>query len=166
MSKPSKMDELLGGLMAAAPARATTSLSSPVHPTAPQRQTRAQQDLKQAVQGVGQLESASGGVKKNYIRRVKQFPALVMTVGLAQALAFSAEKAGKDNDLGEAHKKVLEHVAAVLEVSDALRAVQAASTADYLHMTRRVLAAWTYYRRFAVSLLDPEGKLQAEDQGK
>lgn len=169
MSKGGKAGDLMGDLMkremtpaaTPAPARAAPSSGAQTSPD----QTRAQQDLKQAVQLVGQLEDASG-VRKNYIRRVKQFPALVMTVGLAQALAFSAEKAGKDNDLGKAHSKLLEHVAAVLGVPDALSAVQTASTADYLHMTRRVLAAWTYYRRFAVSLLDPEGKLQAEDQGK
>ena len=125
-------------------------------------QTRAQSDLKQATEAIRLLERQSEGVKKNYIRRVKQFPALVMSVGLAQALAFSDEKAGKDNDLGKAHKKLLEHVAAVLEQPDALAAVQNAETAEYMHMTRRVLAAWVYYRRFAVSLLDPDGTLQKE----
>ena len=130
-------------------------------------QTRAQADLKRAVEDIRRLEAQSEGVKKNYIRRVKQLPALVMTVGLAQALAFSAEKAGKDNDLGRAHKRVLEHVASILNVPDALSAVRDAATPDYLHMTRRVLAAWVFYQRFAVSLLDPNGELQAQggDEG-
>jgi CRISPR-associated protein Cmr5 len=125
-------------------------------------QTRAQQDLIRAVESIRPLQGQGKGMKKNYLSRVKQFPALVMTVGLAQALAFSAEKAGKDNDLGKAHGKLLEHVAAVLEKPDALSAVRDASAPEYMHMTRRVLAAWVYYRRFAVSLLDPEDKLQKE----
>ncbi|ADI14785.1 type III-B CRISPR module-associated protein Cmr5 [Truepera radiovictrix] len=127
-------------------------------------QTRAQADLKRAAEAISSLQRQSDGVKKNYLSRVKQFPALVMTVGLAQALAFSAEKAGKDSDLGKAHQKVLEHTAAILGVSDALAAAQNADAAQYMHMTRRVLAAWVYYRRLAVSLLDPEGKLAAEGE--
>ena len=130
-------------------------------------QTRAQQDLKRAADHIRLLESSPAGVKKNYIRRVKQFPVLVMTVGLAQALAFSKEKASKTTDLAKAHRALLDQVGDLLRVQnpniqDSVDAVQKATTAEYLHYTRRVLSAWMYYRRFAVSILDPDGKLQAE----
>lgn len=127
-------------------------------------QTRAQVDLARAAEAVSALARQSDDFKKNYLSRVKQFPALVMTVGLAQALAFSAEKAGKENELGQAHRKVLEHVAAILGVPEALAAVRNAEAHEYMHMTRRVLAAWVYYRRLAVSLLDPEGRLAAQGE--
>ena len=126
---------------------------------------RAQEDLKRAVHDITALGNQSDGVKKNYIRRVKDFPALVMTVGLAQALAFSKEKATKTNDLGKAHGLLLQHVAGILNVTDAVEAIQQAKTLEYMHHTRRVLAAWVYYRRFAVSILDPKGTLQEEGEG-
>jgi CRISPR-associated protein Cmr5 len=139
-------------------------------------QTRAQQDLTRAAEAISALGRQSDGVKENYLSRVKQFPALVMTVGLAQAVAFSVEKASKTSDLGKAHRHLLNHVYAVMHPEakgepvnldtgagreSVLELLQNASTPDYLHLTRRVLAAWVYYRRFAVSLLDPDGKLAA-----
>lgn len=129
--------------------------------------TRAQDDLRRAVQDIQSLghPTVSVGVKKNYIRRVKDFPALVMTVGLAQALAFSEEKSTKGNDLAKAHEKILKHVASIMGLPQGQKALDKindaqTTTADYVHYTRRVLAAWPYYRRLAVSMLDPHGDLQ------
>lgn len=144
-------------------------------------QTRAQVDLQRAAEAISALGRQSDGVKKNYLSRVKEFPALVMTVGLAQALAFSTEKAGKNSDLGRAHRHLLNHVYAVLRPETKGNPVnldngsgketvlnlirdETTDAAEYLHMTRRVLAAWAYYRRFAVSLLDPDGKLAAQGE--
>lgn len=134
----------------------------------PKPQTRAQQDLRLAVINISALKSEDDKVKASYIRRVKQFPALVMTVGLAQAVAFSYEKAAKGNDLAKSHELMLKHVAAVLDVKDSDKIhehIFSASTADYMQMTRRLLSAWSYYRRFAVSILDPEEKLKGDDEG-
>ena len=131
--------------------------------TAPAKlKTRAQEDLKLAVKNISAMGGEDDDVKANYIRRVKDFPALVMTVGLAQALAFSREKDRKATGLGKAHKLLQQHVAAILNKPDALVAVQQAGALEYMHMTRRVLAAWVYYRRFAVSILDPDDKLKAK----
>lgn len=129
-------------------------------------QTRAQADLKKAVENISPLKRSSDKLKKNYIRRVKQFPALVMTVGLAQAVAFSQEKKGKEGALGDAHKKMLEHISGILGFEERVlvEKIQSASTLEYIHMTRRILSAWAYYRRFAVSLLDSDGTLQEQGE--
>lgn len=118
-------------------------------------QTRAQQDLRRAVSAIQPLQKCSADEQKNYVSRAKQFPALVMTVGLAQAVAFSEEKAGKQGALAKSHEKLLEHVAQILDLGQEklVDHICQASTTEYLHMTRRVLQAWVYYRRFADSML-------------
>ncbi|TDE86739.1 type III-B CRISPR module-associated protein Cmr5 [Deinococcus sp. S9] len=141
--------------------------------------TRAQADLKQAVELLEAMNTVSDGVKRNYLRRVKDFPALVMQVGLAQAVAFSVEKAGKsdDDDRGGAHRLLLNHLYAVwrpetqgqpVQLDDGkgrehvLKFLQDLSTAEYRHLTRRTLSAWVYFRRLSESVLDPDGKLGEE----
>ncbi|WP_027460542.1 type III-B CRISPR module-associated protein Cmr5 [Deinococcus murrayi] len=138
--------------------------------------TRAQKDLRQAVELLEAMAGASDGVKRNYLRRVKDFPALVMQVGLAQAVAFSVDKAGKNDDRAKAHRLLLNHLHAVwrpeagqpvnVETGAGREAVlkflQGVSTAEYRHLTRRTLAAWVYFRRLSESVLDPDGKLGEE----
>lgn len=126
-----------------------------------QLQTRAQRDLKRAVELITEFREANKDPdpkkqKENYgnfTRRAKQFPALVMQVGLAQALAFSAEKQARDNAIGRAHKELLRQIGVILEQKDVLNHVQTVSAAEYMHLTRRVLGAWNYHRRFAVTIL-------------
>lgn len=160
---------------------AMDNMATPAAPR-PQDQrslTRAQKDLKQAVKLLEALEGASDGVKANYLRRVKDFPALVMQVGLVQAVAFGVDKAGKQGDLGLAHRHLLNHLHAVwrpgatgqpvnLDTGAGREAVlthlQGIPTAEYRHLTRRTLAAWVYFRRLSQSVLDPDGTLgEAEE---
>lgn len=123
-------------------------------------QTRAQRDLKLAAELVRQLKAGSESAKI-YGGLCHQFPVMVQTVGLAQALAFSAAKGAGDGERARAHQKVLEHVGQVLNLQGrVLDTVQNASAADYMHMTRRVLGAWVYFKRFAVSIL----KVEASEQ--
>ncbi|WP_051935379.1 type III-B CRISPR module-associated protein Cmr5 [Deinococcus sp. YIM 77859] len=152
--------------------------SGPVH-KAPSRAkfNRVQRDIKQAVEQLEALAGASDGVKRNYLRRVKDFPALVMQVGLAQAVAFSVDKASKSDERGQAHRHLLNHLWAVWQPGaqgqpvsvetgagreQVLIHLQGVSTAEYRHLTRRTLAAWVYVRRLSESILDPDGKLGEE----
>lgn len=137
--------------------------------------TRAQQDLKKAIECIQKRTECSDEFKKKYITRVRGFPALIMTSGLAQALAFSVEKSNQKYDqekkeeklppLAQAHQCLLEDVAAILdrEVKDLVKIMQEAEVSDYMHMTRRVLRAWIYYQRFAKSILDPNDELKNKD---
>ena len=96
-----------------------------------------------------------------YKRLCNSFPVLVRTCGLCQALAFHKSKESKD----EAHALLLQHVKKLLEDgellkadSDPLDAVRTANTTQYMLHTRRILAAWIYFKRFAESILDVEDK--------
>lgn len=139
-------------------------------------QTRAQRDLKRAVQLIeefGQRESDQAA-RDNFTRRAKDFPALVMQVGLAQALAFSAEKAKlkekaeKRGSKERAHLELLWQVAQILNQPNmdeykVLDFVASAPASEYMHLTRRVLGAWNYHRRFAVTILgEPKGNEDKE----
>lgn len=115
--------------------------------------TRAQQDMKKALELVSSLERETDGAKNIYGGLCHNFPILVRQSGLCQALAFSADKATGEGDRARAHQKLLEHVAQILGVKNALQAVQQADAIGYMHHTRRVLTAWVYFKRFAASVL-------------
>ncbi|MBO1437223.1 type III-B CRISPR module-associated protein Cmr5 [Meiothermus sp. CFH 77666] len=115
--------------------------------------TRAQEDMKKALNLVSSLEGENEEVKNIYGGLCHNFPILVRQSGLCQALAFSADKATGDGNRARAHQKLLEHVAAILGQNDALGAVQGADAIGYMHYTRRVLSAWVYFKRFAASVL-------------
>ncbi|GHG09764.1 hypothetical protein GCM10017783_22840 [Deinococcus piscis] len=126
-----------------------------------QLQTHAQRDLKRAVELISEFKRREKDAEAHALltRRAKQFPALVMQVGLAQALAFSAEKKTKD----KGHAELLRQVGAILERENVLEHVQTVSATEYMHLTRRVLGAWNYHRRFAVTILgDDDGVNDAD----
>ena len=126
-----------------------------------QCQNRSQQDLKLAAECVSKLEPKSK-VADIYGGLCHEFPVFVRNAGLCQALAFHCDKATSDktekSDRAQAHDKLLEHVAKVLEVDKnaLLSTIQNAETREYFFYTRRILAAWVFFKRFAVSILKVE----------
>ncbi len=84
---------------------------------------------------------------------------------------FSADKKTptEDNEKAKnkAHKLLLEHVAEVLElnsVDNLLKKIREEDISAYMLYTRRILAAWIYFKRFAVSILDvPDARSAQED---
>lgn len=82
-----------------------------------------------------------------------RLPVLIRTAGLAQALAF-ADARGKDPG-----KRLLSDMAAVLGFEDKdklLRRSREAQLPEYMYLTRNVLAALAWYKRFAQSVLGVE----------
>lgn len=135
-------------------------------------QTRSQRDLAFALAKVQQVANERDEqVKKIYGGLCHQFPVMVRTVGLAQTLAFHASKAGAEGDAGarkKAHRLLLKHVGELLGngTNGAVERVQTLDTWAYLHDTRRVLAVWIYFKRFAVSVLKVESSQAAQDEDK
>ena len=125
--------------------------------------TRSQQDLQLALELVSGVEK-NADVRKVYGGLCHQFPVMVRTVGLAQTLAFHESKASAGGDRGRAHTALLSHVAKLLGSTrdSLLRDVQGQPTAEYLHATRRILGAWIYFKRFAVSVLKVQSGQDAE----
>jgi CRISPR-associated protein Cmr5 len=108
--------------------------------------TRSQTDMKLAFDRVREVVGKPW--MKEYGTLCHGFPVMVLTSGLCQAVAFSFAKA-QDK---EAHRRVLEDIRAIIGRDPA--EVATVSAEEYIRMTRRVLDAWIYYKRFAVSLLD------------
>lgn len=115
--------------------------------------TRAQSDMKKALELVRSIEGESQEVKNIYGGLCHSFPILVRQSGLCQAVAFSAHKAKGEGARARAHQELLDHVAEILEFEDLLEGVLQADTVSYMHYTRRVLSAWVYFKRFAASVL-------------
>ncbi len=131
--------------------------------------TRAREDLILAEQLVTTVAKEKPDVQKVYGGLCHSFPVLVRTCGLCQAVAFSEDKRtvteGKVTGRNRAHQLLLEHVARILQVPGALDAARTPDTLQYMVYTRRVLAAWVYFKRFAVSILKVASPRAAEEDG-
>ena len=113
---------------------------------------RSQGDMELAAQRVGQVMGAPWAA--DYGRLCHSFPVMVLTCGLCQAVAFSQAKAKDEGNRGKAHSSILADVEAIVGIG--AEKIVEASAFDYMHFTRRILAAWIYYKRFAVSVLKVE----------
>jgi|YNPBryunderm2012_1023409.scaffolds.fasta_scaffold17164_2 CRISPR-associated protein Cmr5 len=120
--------------------------------------TRSQRDMKLALDLVAEVEqryknSQPDKTKGRYQALCQEFPVMVRTMGLCQTLAFCEAKKGSEEGLAEAHGLLLDHVGKILGTDALLSMVQNASVVEYMHQTRRVLDAWTYFKRFSKSVL-------------
>ncbi len=136
-------------------------------------QTKSQQDLVLAEECVSEVEASypdkENKTRKTYGGLCHNFPVMVMTCGLCQAVAFSLSKA-KDNERGKAHTLLLEHVAKLMlgkdaKIGDLSERIQTQDVMEYLLYTRRVLSAWIYFKRFAVSILDVDAANAEKETG-
>jgi len=136
--------------------------------------TRAQEDMELAaslVQDVARkYPNEKDQTRKIFGGLCHSFPIMVRMCGLCQALAFSEDKAtvtGKKTSRNEAHELLLDHVSKLLQAGDRKDLINRVCTEDdvnqYMFDTRRVLAAWVYWKRFAVSILKVETARDAEE---
>jgi CRISPR-associated protein Cmr5 len=96
------------------------------------------------------------------------FPIMVRSLGLCQTLAYYESKSvGKDNKRTEAYSRKLADVHAVAAIgSDKVLSTYAAGlpVLEYMQLTREILDAAIYFKRFAVSLLKVESASQVEEE--
>lgn len=121
--------------------------------------TQAMKDLRLAARSVeAVVNAADKDVPKYYKRLSRSFPVLVRTAGLGQALAFCAEKRAGGGARAAAYGFLLDHVNETLGTPDTLAYLckSETSTSDYIRATRRVLAAWVFFKRFAVASIEGE----------
>jgi CRISPR-associated protein Cmr5 len=125
--------------------------------------TQSQRYLETAARRV--TEAQALGLEKIYGGLCHTFPVLVRTAGLAQAIAFHESKAGSESDVGgdrqKAHKRLLDDYKDLLPEFD----IGKAELGDYMRATRRVLGAWVFYKRFAVSILRVKPGDDRDQQG-
>ncbi len=119
--------------------------------------TKAQKDMALACLLVSEVAGKSDETKKIYGGLCHSFPVMVRQCGLCQALAFSeSKKASNENDRLDAHAILLQHVGRLIKSDNPLEEVRNADTTMYMLHTRRILSAWIYFKRFAVSILKVE----------
>ncbi|MBA2395426.1 MAG: type III-B CRISPR module-associated protein Cmr5 [Ktedonobacteraceae bacterium] len=88
---------------------------------------------------------------KKYGAMAHKLPILIHTAGLAQALEFVQSR-------GEPiQKRLIEHLAVTIgqgNTETLLQTVRNTSLSGYIRLTRQILAALLWYKRFAQSILD------------
>jgi len=99
---------------------------------------------------------------KKYGAMAHKLPILIHTAGLAQALEFV-------NSRGEPiQKRLLEHLAITIGQVDTktlLGTVKSAPLSGYIRLTRQILAALLWYKRFAQSILEVDVTEAMEEDG-
>ncbi len=129
------------------------------------RQTRAQRMARIALDCVKHV--AAGKLAKDYKPRAMSFSTMVLQSGLAQAVGFLAAKGAGSNDKDKAYKHYLEDVAKVCghASGEALhdKAINTDLAAAYRLLTREVLDASSWLKRFSQTLLkDDDDKAPKE----
>jgi len=125
--------------------------------------TLSQFRMQQALDLVREVVGKPEQVRTIYGNLCHEFPVLVRTCGLCQAIAFCADKAQSDEDArAQAYRLLLTHIGKILGVEtdgaggaegSLIDEILGADTTQYMLYTRRVLHAWVYFKRFAVSVL-------------
>lgn len=123
------------------------------------RQTRTQRMARLALDCIKPV--ANGALATDYKPRAMSFPTQVLQSGLAQAVGFLAAKGGDSNSKAKAYTQYLDDVAKVagrqngaVLMEDALKA----DLAGYRLLTREVLDAAAWLKRFSQTLLQNEDK--------
>ncbi len=96
------------------------------------------------------LEIKKDNHYKKYGAMAHKLPILIHTAGLLQALQFA-------NSREDIHRRLLEHLAITLGKKDAKTLLAEASEKNlshYMLLTRQILAALLWYKRFAQSILE------------
>ena len=125
--------------------------------------TLSQFRMQQALDLVREVVQQPPKTREIYGNLCHEFPVLVRTCGLCQAVAFCADKAQSDDkERAEAYRLLLQHIGKIVgKETDGkggandplLKEILKAEATEYMLHTRRVLQAWVYFKRFAVSVL-------------
>ena len=110
--------------------------------------TRDQRFARQAYEHVTQVKQLGKEKADQYGGMALKLSFLIRSAGLAQALAF-VDARGKDSQT-----PLLEHLADTVGVSNLLKLSREVDLRGYMRLTRDVLDALIWYRRFAQSILD------------
>lgn len=124
-------------------------------PANPLNQTREQVYASKAYADVVAFRDAHTAQEDRdaYKSMVQSLPVLVRTAGLAQALAFVNTRDGQ-------RRAILDHLDALLHSDLAgeslLTRSRAAKLNEYMYLTRQVMSALLWYKRYAEWLLDKD----------
>ncbi len=112
-------------------------------------QTRDQKYAVDVYKRVLEVKKAEKADRDRYGAMAHQLPILIRTAGLAQALAFLDSRDTKG------HKQLLIDLAATVgQPGKLLQSAREAGIGEYMNLTRQVMDALLWYKRFAQSVLD------------
>ncbi len=111
--------------------------------------TRNQEIASDVFERVNAHNGESRSKKDEYKSAANNFPVLVQTAGLAQALSFIE---ARGSEMGKALLSDLSNTLRSENLSQASRNTE--NLQEYLHLTRQVQLALLWYKRFASSVLD------------
>lgn len=116
----------------------------------------------QRVEAYANLHGKDSAERKKYGSMAHKLPVLVRTAGLVQALTF-VDSRGK-----EPHRQLIEDLAVVIgsDNRDSLLANSRESQLqEYIYLTRKVMMALKWFKRFAQSVLEVEPTDEGEEGG-
>ena len=112
-------------------------------------QTRDQKYAVDVYKRVLEVKKAEKADCDRYGAMAHQLPILIRTAGLAQALAFLDSRDTKG------HKQLLIDLAATVgQPGKLLQSAREGGIGEYMNLTRQVMDALLWYKRFAQSVLD------------
>lgn len=123
--------------------------------------TRSQEAYALAITLVTDAKGKNPGVQDIYKGLWHDFPVMVMTSGLAQALSYEQKKASGDGDRGTAHALILKNCAKILNVDSPELLTQRvidAGTWDYIEKTRILLRVAPYMRHMVEAMIGSQGE--------
>jgi CRISPR-associated protein Cmr5 len=120
-------------------------------------QTRDQEYALKIFQQVGEVSKSLDINPNKYGSMAHRLPILIRTAGLAQAVGF-VESRGDDSQ-----KLLLQHVSRVVSVDNLGEASRKANLQEYMRLTRDVMAALVWYKRFAESVLGVDQSLDGDE---
>ena len=126
-------------------------------------QTRDQIYAATIYEQVKPIKDRGESERKKYGSMAHTLPVLVRTAGLAQALAFVQARGD------EPQKRLLSHLAQTVSAETSEALLERSRSLDlgaYMRLTRDVLAALLWYKRFAQSVLHIEAGDDEPDIGR
>ncbi|MGG1617890.1 type III-B CRISPR module-associated protein Cmr5 [Paenibacillus sp. NRS-1782] len=106
-----------------------------------------------AFEGIKSLE-ADSAVAKQYGQLCHRFPSLVLTNGLLLAVTFFQSKGAGDEK--NPHTVYLKHLHNALALNQTWEDALKVQNAAYLHLSRQVLSASVWFKRYAEAILKIE----------
>lgn len=113
---------------------------------------QSQEYAKSAHKCVSTVKSDKKKVQK-YGSMCHKLPILIRQAGLAQALSFLEARDTNDKP----YTQLINDITETIEVKKLVKRSREADLKEYMYLTRRVLDAMVWYKRFAQSILDVEG---------
>ncbi|MGM1020158.1 MAG: type III-B CRISPR module-associated protein Cmr5 [Bacillota bacterium] len=113
-----------------------------------------------AFEGIKSLD-ADSVVSKQYGQLCHRFPSLVLTNGLLLAVTFFQAKSKSEES---PHALYLQHMRNALALDKSWDEELKIQNADYLHLSRRVLSASVWFKRYAEAMLKIEQGTDTPEQ--